>query len=106
MPFTLTRKIAQPPSYAVLKKLAEHKNVILTGSERAGTFLARGIEGDYDFGDAGLRGKFAGHGVTGGFSFAGGEVAVTVTDKPFWLPEKLLHQKITEGLEAFCTELE
>ena len=89
----------------MLSKLAEKKNVLVTGNERTGYFCCRGIAGEYDFGEVGIRGKFAGHGVTGEFSFTIGEVAVTVTDKPFWLPEKLLKQKITEGLNTFCNEL-
>ncbi len=105
MSFTITRTLAPPPSYSALGKLAEKKNILVTGNERTGHFSGRGIEGDYDFGEAGLRGKFTGHGVTGEFYFAQGQVALTVTDKPFWLPEKLLNQKLTEGLAAFCDEL-
>ena len=29
----------------------------------------------------------------------------TLTDKPFWLSTVLLKQKITKGLDAFCTGL-
>ena len=89
----------------MLRKLAEKKHVLVTGNERTGSFSGRGVAGDYDFGETGIRGKFAGHGVTGEFSFTIGEVAVTVMDKPFWLPEKLLKQKLTQGLDAFCNEL-
>ena len=43
-------------------------------------------------------------GVPGEFSFAVGVGAVAVTAKPFWLPEKRLQQKLTEGLDMVCNE--
>ena len=30
------------------------------------------------------------------------EVAVTNSDRPFWLPERLLEQRLAEGLETLC----
>ena len=89
----------------MLRKLAAQNQINITGSERAGSFSCRGVTGDYEFGEAGLRGKLSGHGVKGEFSFVGGEVVVTITDKPFWLPEMLLKQKLTAGLDTFCNEL-
>ena len=105
MAFTITRKIARLPSYSMLRKLAGQNHIHITGSERTGSFSCRGVTGDYEFGEAGIGGKFTGHGVKGEFSFGVGEVVVTVTDKPFWLPEMLLKQKITAGLDTFCNEL-
>ena len=89
----------------MLRKLAEENHVRVTGNERAGSFSGRGVEGDFEFVENGLHGRFAGHGVTGEFSFELGKAAVTITNKPFWLPEALLKQKITEGLDTFCAEL-
>ena len=105
MPFTITRELERLPSYPILCKLAEQNHIRVTGNEHAGSFSYRGVEGDYEFGEAGLQGKFAGHGVTGDFSFEIGKAAVMVTGKPFWLPEMLLKQKITKGLDALCIEL-
>jgi hypothetical protein len=105
MPFTITRNIEQLPSYAMLCKLAGQNGVQVVGNERAGSLSCRGVEADYEFADDDIHGKFAGHGVTGEFSFEAGKAAVTVTDKPFWLPEMLLKQKITEGLDRLCEEL-
>jgi hypothetical protein len=105
MSFTITRNLEQLPSYPMLCKLAEQNHVRVTGNERTGSFSCRDVEGDYEFGEDGIHGTFAGHGVTGEFSFEIGKAAVTVTDKPFWLPEMLLKQKITEGLDTFCNEL-
>ena len=105
MAFTITRNLERLPSYSLLCKLAEQKHVHVTGNEFTGSFSCRGVEGDYRFGADGIHGKFAGHGVTGEFTFEIGKVALTITDKPFWLPEMLLKQKIAEGLDTFCTEL-
>ena len=89
----------------MLCKLAERYHVCLTGNERTGSFSCRGVEGDYEVGEDGIHGKFAGHGAKGEFSFEIGKAAVTITDKPFWLPEMLLKQKIAEGLDTLCNEL-
>ena len=105
MSFTITRNIEQLLSYPSLYRLAEQNHVRDTGNEHTGSFLGHGVEGDYQFGEDGIHGKFAGHGVTGTFSFEIGKAAVTITDKPFWMPEMLLKQKITEGLDALCNEL-
>lgn len=105
MPFTITKNLEEIPSYPVLCKLAEQHQVQLTGDEHAGTFSFRGGEGNYTFREASLRGRFTSHGVTGAFSFEIGKAAVTITEKPFWLPEVLLKQKITEGLDTLWKEL-
>ena len=105
MSFKITRNIEQLPSYALLCKLAEQNQVRVTGNEHTGSFLGQGVEGDYQFGEDSIHGQFAGHGVTGAFSFEIGKAAVTITDKPFWMPEMVLKQKVTEGLEALWNEL-
>ncbi len=89
----------------MLCKLAEQNGVCITGNEHIGLFSGRGMEGDYQFGEVGIHGKFAGHGVTGEFSFEIGNASVTVSNKPFWLPETLLKRKITEGLDTLWKEL-
>ncbi|MBE0541662.1 MAG: hypothetical protein IH623_09775 [Verrucomicrobia bacterium] len=103
--FTITRKIEQLPSYPMLCKLAAQNAVKITGDERAGSFSSGGVAGDYKFGPDCLHGNLAGHGVKGEFRFEIGKVTVTITDKPFWLSETLLKEKITEGLDALCTAL-
>jgi hypothetical protein len=89
----------------MLCNLAEQNHVRVTGDERNGSFSSQGVEGDYAFGEDGVHGRFAGRGVAGEFSFEIGKAAVTITDKPFWLPEKVLKQKIMEGLDTLCNEL-
>ena len=105
MSFTITRNLEQLPSHPILCKLAEQNHVRVNGNEHAGSFSGRGVEGDYEFGEDGLHGRFAAHGVTGEFSFEIGKAAVTVIEKPFWLPEMLLRRQITEGLDIFWNEL-
>jgi hypothetical protein len=89
----------------MLCKLAEQYNVHVTGNERTGSFSGRGVEGDYEFGEECIHGTFSGHGLTGEFSFEIGKAAVTIAERPFWLPKMVLRQKITEGLDTLCTEL-
>jgi hypothetical protein len=105
MSFTITRNVEQLPSYAMLCRLAGQNQVHVTGNERAGSLSCRGVEGNYEFGAERIRGKFAGHGIAGEFCFEVGKAAVTITDKPFWLPDMLLKQKITEGLDKLHEEL-
>jgi hypothetical protein len=105
MSFTISKNLEQLPSYPMLCKLAEQNSVRVTGDEHTGLFSGSGVEGDYQFVEDGIHGKFAGHGITGEFSFEVGKAAVTITDKPFWLPEALLKRKITEGLDALWKEL-
>jgi hypothetical protein len=105
MSFAIMKNLEQLPSYPMLCKLAEQHHLRVTGNEHTGSFSCRGVEGDYAFGDNGIRGKFVGHGVTGEFSFETGNVTVTVIAKPFWLPEILVKQKITEGLDTLWKEL-
>jgi len=102
---TITRKLELLPSYPMLCKLAEQNHVRLTGNEHTGSLSWRGVEGNYEFSEDAIHGKFAGRGVTGKFSFEIGKAAITVTAKPFWLPTMLLKQKITEWLDAFCNTL-
>jgi len=105
MSFMITRKLEQLPSYPMLCKLAEKNRVHVTGNERSGSFLGRGVEGAYEFGEANIHGQFTARGVTGEISFEIGKATVAITHMPFWLPAALLKQKITEWLDTFCTEL-
>ena len=105
MSFTITKNLEQLPSYAMLCKLAEQNHVNVTGDEHTGSFSSQGVEGNYEFGEDRIHGTFAGRGVKGEFSFEIGQAAVTITDKPFWLPEVILKQKITEGLDTLCNKL-
>jgi hypothetical protein len=105
MSFTIIKNLEQLPSYSMLCKLAEQHHVRVTGNERTGSFSCRGVEGDYVIGDNRICGKFVSHGVAGQFSFEIGRAIVTVIEKPFWLPQLLVTQKITDGLDIIQTKL-
>jgi hypothetical protein len=102
MSFTITKSLEQLPSYPMLWKVAVENRVLVNGNEHTGSFSCRGVEGDYEFNEYGVHGKFAGHGVTGEFSIATGNATVTVIEKPFWLPKALIETKIAEGLDTLC----
>jgi len=105
MLFTITRKLDQLPSYPILCKLAEQSKVSVIGNEHTGSFSSSGVEGTYEFSEQDIRGTFAGHGVKGEFSIEQGNAAITITEKPFWLPETLLKQKIADGLNKLCEKM-
>jgi hypothetical protein len=105
MSFTIDRRLEQVPSFSTLSDLAAQNRFHITGNEQIGLFSGHGMEGGYEFDANGISGTFAGHGVVGEFSFEIGTAAITITKKPFWLPENMLKQKITEGLNTFCSEL-
>jgi hypothetical protein len=105
MSFTIIRNLEQLPSYPQLRKLAEQNHVCVTGDEHAGSFSSCGVEGDYEFGEDSIRGRFTAHGVRGEFSLEIGKAVVTVIEKPFWMPEVLLKQKIADGMDAVWNEL-
>ena len=105
MLFTISRKLDQLPSYPTLRKLAEQSKVSVLGNEHVGSFSSSGVEGTYEFREQDIRGTFAGHGVKGEFFFELGNAAITINEKPFWLPEALLKQKITDGLNKLCEKM-
>ena len=105
MAFTIIRNLGQLPSYPVLRQLAEANHVRVTGDEHTGSFSSGDVEGDYQFREDGLHGKFATRGITGEFSFEIGKATVTVIKRPFWLAEMLVRRKIAEGLETLGNEL-
>lgn len=105
MSFTITSKLEQVPSYPWLCELAHHNQIQITGDERRGSFSSRDGGGEYAFDETGLHGSFSGRGVVGEFSFSPGLAVITILNKPFWLPEALLKQKIAAGLDALDKKL-
>jgi len=64
------------------------------------------VEGNYTFAQNGdLRGTFAGHvlgKLAGSFVVTTGKAEITITEKPFLLPEAVLKSKLTDALKEFC----
>ena len=111
MPFTVTQSLARIPTFPELQALAGQHEVRISGNDKAGVFHHPGpeepkVEGHYAFAPNGdIHGDFTGYvlgKLTGTFIFAAGNAEVTVTDKPFLLPEALLKSKLSEELKKFC----
>jgi hypothetical protein len=105
MLITITRSLDRVPNYPTLLHLAAHNKVQLAGNEHGGSFSWSGGKGQYELGEGRVQGKLEAHGVSGEFLLEAGKATVTVTTKPFWMPETLLRSKLTEGLESLCTRL-
>ena len=109
MPFTVTHPLGRVPTFPELQALARQHEVGISGNEQAGEFQQSGrVTGNYAFEpDGGLHGQFIGHvlgKLTGTFAFRTGKAEITITAKPFLLPESVLKSKLSEELEKFCAQ--
>jgi hypothetical protein len=111
MPFTVTQQLGRLPTFPELQELARRHDVQINGNELAGDFCHPNPEqpkltGNYAFEPNGdIRGDFTGHvmgKLTGTFVFTTGKAGITITEKPFLLPESVLKSKLTEALKEFC----
>ena len=111
MAFTITHPLGRPPTFLELQALAGQHEVQFNGNEKAGDFCHPGpeqprVKGNYVFEPNGdIRGDFTGQvlgKLAGTFWFATGKVEVTITEKPFLLPEAALKSKLSEALKEFC----
>jgi hypothetical protein len=113
MPFTVTHPLGRVPAFAELQTLAGQNGVQVHGDERAGEFFhpdreQSKVTGNYRFeSDGSLRGEFIGNvlgKLAGTFVFWSGSVEVTITAKPFLLPEAVLKSKLAGALAEFCAQ--
>jgi hypothetical protein len=113
MPFTVTQPLGRVPIFPELQALAGRHGVQIHGSELAGDFRHPDgeqpkVTGNYRFEpDGGLRGEFVGNilgKLTGTFVFMTGKAEVTITTKPFLLPEAVLKSKLSEALAGVCAQ--
>lgn len=113
MPFTITLPLGRVPAFAELQALAGQHGVQIHGDARAGEFFHPDREqpkatGNYRFeSDGGLRGEFTGNvlgKLAGTFVFQKGSAEVTITAKPFLLPEAVLKAKLAGALAGFCAQ--
>ena len=111
MPFTVTQSLARIPTFPELQALAGQFDVHIIGNELAGEFCHPDPEepkakGNYAFEPNGdIRGNFTGNvlgKLAGSFVFTAGKAEVTITEKPFLLPEAVLRSKLSEALKEFC----
>jgi len=113
MPFTVTQPLGRPPTFHELQELAGKYHVQINGNERAGGFCHPDpdqpkMKGNYAFEpNGGIRGDFSGHmpgKLSGTFALATGKAEVTVTEKPFLLPEAVLRSTLSVVMKDFCAK--
>lgn len=113
MPFTLTHPLVRVPTFQELQDLASQHEVQISGTEQIGTFRHPGgeqpnVTGNYQFApDGSLHGDFTGQvlgKLAGTFTLVNGQAEITITEKPFLLPEAVLKSKLAGELEKFCAK--
>ncbi|MGA2279956.1 MAG: hypothetical protein ABSG80_06615 [Verrucomicrobiota bacterium] len=113
MPFTVTHPLGRPPTFPELQALARQHDVQIDGNELAGSFCHPDpnqpkVTGNYTFEpNGGIHGDFTSPimgKLTGTFVFTTGKAEVTITEKPFLLPEAVLKSKLSAGLKEFCAK--
>ena len=111
MPFTVTQPLGRTPTFPELQALAGQHDVQINGNELAGGFCHPGpeqpkVKGNYTIEQNGdVRGDFTSQvlgKLAGTFVFGTGKAGVTITEKPFLIPEALLKSKLSEELKKFC----
>jgi hypothetical protein len=111
MPFTVTQQLGKPPTFPELQALARQHDVQINGDELAGNFCHPNPEqpkvtGHYAFEPNGdLRGNFTGNfmgKLAGSFVLTTGNAEITITEKPFLLPESVLKSTLSVALKDFC----
>ena len=113
MPFIITQPLGRPPTFPELQALAGQHDVHIIGGGQAGEFCHPDpeqpkVNGNYAFEPNGdIRGNFTGNvlgKLAGSFVFTTGKAEVTITEKPFLLPEAVLKSKLSEALKEFCAK--
>jgi hypothetical protein len=111
MPFTITQQLGRPPTFSELQTLAGQHEVQIHGNGLAGDFCHPNpeqpkVKGHYAFEANGdIRGDFSGHvmgKLAGSFALTTGKAEITITEKPFLLPEALLKSILSDELKDFC----
>ncbi len=113
MPFTITQPLGRLPTFSELQAVAKQHDVQINGNEMGGDFCHPDkehpkVEGNYTFEqNGGIGGNFTGHVIgklTGTFKCTTGKAEITITGKPFLLPEAVLKSKLSNELKEFCAK--
>ncbi len=124
MPFTVTHPLGRPPTFPELQALAGQHDVHIIGNDLTGGFYHSDpehpkVKGNYTFERNGdIRGDFTVRAkglwphaaglvlgkLAGAFVFMTGKAEVTITEKPFLLPEAILKSKLSVVLKEFCAK--
>jgi len=114
MSFTMTEPLERAPTFAEIQILAGRHDVQINGNELAGNFCHPNpeqpmITGHYAFGPNGdVRGDFNANimgKLAGQFAVTAGKIEVTITEKPFLLPEAILKSRLSAALKEFCAKM-
>ena len=107
MAFVLTLPYSAPrlPTLPQLEAVAARLGVSFQGNPTQGCYRGPGMDGAYHFLPECITGTFAGHGVRGDFSWELQHLRITVSEKPFFVPESLVRARVTAGFDALCREL-
>lgn len=115
MPLTIVQPLGRHPTFAEVQKLAGQHGVQIHGNELAGDFYHPNSEkpkvaGQYTVGpDGELHGDFHTNilgRLAGEFILAEGKAEVSITEKPFLLPEAVLKSTLSAALKEFSAKLE
>jgi hypothetical protein len=113
MSLTITQQLGRPPTFPELQELAKQHEVQIDGNAQTGDFQHPDrehprVKGRYTFEPNGdIRGEFTSQIIgklAGRFVFATGQAEVTITEKPFLIPESVLRSKLSEALNVFCAK--
>ncbi|MGA2786550.1 MAG: hypothetical protein ABSF60_03385 [Verrucomicrobiota bacterium] len=113
MPFIITHPLGRPPTFPELQALAGQHDVQINGNELVGGFCHPNpeqpkVKGNYAFGPNGdIRGDFTGHVVgklAGSFVLMAGKAEITITEKPFLIPDAVLKSTLSVVLKDFCAK--
>jgi hypothetical protein len=113
MAITVTHPLGRPPTFPELQALAGRHEVQINGNAQAGGFWHPDpdqpkVKGNYSFAPNGdLHGDFSScvlGKLAGVFVFITGKAEITITEKPFLVPEAVLRSKLSGALKDFCVQ--
>ena len=114
MSFTITEPLGRQPTFAEIQMLASHHDIHIRGSGETGDFCHPNsdqpqVTGNYSFSPNGdIRGNFNAQimgKLAGQFAITVGKIEVTITEKPFLLPEAILKSGLSSALKEFCAKI-
>lgn len=111
MSLTITEPLERVPTFAELQALGRQHHVQINGDHLTGEFCHPDagqpkVTGHYTIA-SNIHGHFTAHvmgTVAGTFELAAGKAEVTVTEKPFLLPDALLKSTLAKALKDFCSQ--
>lgn len=111
MSLTITEPLERIPTFSELQALARQHHIQINGDHLTGEFFHPDaqqpkVTGHYTV-ESGICGDFTAHAmgtVAGTFALAAGKAEITITDKPFLVPDALLKSTLSKALKDFCSQ--